>query len=132
MKITSLKLFLVIVCASILSVTVHAKPDKIDGNNYPDGRIPQEIKDNKYPRTYYPNTEKIGKDEMRITALGTGMPNQSPSNVAASFLVELGNGDSFLFDLGTGATDRLAGLETDYANWIRCLPVTCIPTMSEI
>jgi hypothetical protein len=51
-----------------------AKPDKIDGNNYPVGRIPQEIKDNKYPRTYYPNTEKIGKDEMRITALGTGMP----------------------------------------------------------
>ena len=51
---------------------------------------------------------------MRITALGTGMPNQSPSNVAAAFLVELGNGDAFLFDLGTGATDRLAGLEVDY------------------
>ena len=33
---------------------------------------------------------------MRITALGTGMPNQSPSNVAASFLVELGNGDAFI------------------------------------
>jgi ribonuclease Z len=110
-----LKLFTVIFCSSVLSVTAQAKPDKIDGNNYPGGRIPQEIKDNKYPRTYYPNTEKIGKDEMRITALGTGMPNQSPSNVAASFLVELGNGEAFLFDLGTGATDRLAGLETDYA-----------------
>jgi len=34
MKITSLKLFLVIVCASFLSVTAQAKPDKIDGNNY--------------------------------------------------------------------------------------------------
>ena len=106
---------IVSVCSGFLSTSAMAKPDKIDGNNYPDGRIPQEIKDNKYPRTYYPNTEKIGKDEMRITALGTGMPNQSPSNVAASFLVELGNGDSFLFDLGTGATDRLAGLEADYA-----------------
>ncbi len=91
-----------------------AKPDKVDGVNVPSGRIPQEIKDNKYPRTYFPGTERVGKDEMRVTALGTGMPNQSPSNVAASFLVELGNGDSFLFDLGTGATDRLAGLETDY------------------
>ncbi|MGB5536206.1 MAG: guanitoxin biosynthesis MBL fold metallo-hydrolase GntH [Thiogranum sp.] len=115
MNASLLKLLTVIFCSSVLSVTAQAKPDKIDGNNYPGGRIPQEIKDNKYPRTYYPNTEKIGKDEMRITALGTGMPNQSPSNVAASFLVELGNGEAFLFDLGTGATDRLAGLETDYA-----------------
>ena len=95
--------------------TAFAKPDNVDGMNVPQGRIPQEIKDNKYPRTYYPNTERLAKDEMRITAIGTGMPNQSPSNVAASFLVELGNGESFLFDLGTGATDRLAGLELDYS-----------------
>ena len=92
-----------------------AKPENVDGINVPQGRVPQEIKDNNYPRTYFPNTESLGKDEMRITALGTGMPNQSPSNVAASFLVELGNGESFLFDLGTGATDRLAGLEADYS-----------------
>jgi ribonuclease Z len=99
----------------ILSTNTLAKPDNVDGFNVPSGRVPQEIKDNRYPRTYYPNTEKLGKDEMRITALGTGMPNQSPSNVAASFMVELGNGESFLFDLGTGATDRLAGLEADYS-----------------
>ena len=24
--------------------------------------------------TYFPNTEELGKDEMRITALGTGLP----------------------------------------------------------
>ena len=95
--------------------TAWAKPDEVDGVNVPSGRIPQDIIDNKYPRTYFPGTERVGKDEMRVTALGTGMPNQSPSNVAASFLVELGNGDSFLFDLGTGATDRLAGLEVDYS-----------------
>jgi len=99
----------------MLSTNSSAKPDNVDGFNVPSGRIPQEIKDNKYPRTYYPNTERLNNDEMRITALGTGMPNQSPSNVAASFLVELGNGESFLFDLGTGATDRLAGLEVDYS-----------------
>ena len=101
--------------AMLLTGTAMAKPDKVDGVNVPFGRIPQEIKDDRYPRTYYPNTEKLGKAEMRIVALGTGMPNQSPSNVAAAFLVELGNGESFLFDLGTGATDRLAGLEADYS-----------------
>ena len=30
-------------------------------------------------------------------------------------LVELGNGDSFLFDIGTGSTERLSGLEADYS-----------------
>ncbi len=102
-------------CFILTAGIVSAKPDKVDGENYPSGRIPQVIKNNKYPRTYYPNTEKLAKNEMRITALGTGMPNQSPSNVAASFLVELGNGESFIFDIGTGATDRLAGLEGDFS-----------------
>jgi len=106
---------LVVVCSSLLIATALAKPDKVDGVNVPSGRIPQEVKDNKYPRTYFPGTERVGKNEMRITALGTGMPTQSPSNAAAAFLVELGNGDSFLFDLGTGSTDRLSGLETDYS-----------------
>jgi ribonuclease Z len=115
MKSTFVRLLLIVLSSSLLSTPVLAKPDKVGGVNVPFGRIPQEIKDNRYPRTYYPNTEKLAKDEMRITALGTGMPNQSPSNVAASFLVELGNGDSFLFDIGTGATDRLAGLEVDYS-----------------
>ena len=109
----------IIVAAVAVSALVgsmaFAKPDQVDGFNVPEGRIPQEIKDNRYPRTYFPGTEQLGEAEMRITALGTGMPNQSPSNVAASFLVELGNGESFLFDLGTGATDRLAGLEADYS-----------------
>ncbi len=105
----------VVVCSSLLIATALAKPDKVDGVNVPSGRIPQEIKNNKYPRTYFPGTERVGKNEMRITALGTGMPTQSPSNAAAAFLVELGNGDSFLFDLGTGSTDRLSGLETDYS-----------------
>jgi len=114
--IKSLQLILLSTLCFILTAgIVSAKPDKVDGENYPSGRIPQVIKNNKYPRTYYPNTEKLAKNEMRITALGTGMPNQSPSNVAASFLVELGNGESFIFDIGTGATDRLAGLEGDFS-----------------
>ncbi len=52
------------------------KPHKVDGVNYPAGRYPQEIKNGEYPRSYFPGTEKVGKDEMRVTAVGPGMPNQ--------------------------------------------------------
>ncbi len=115
MKNTGMNLLIAIFCSSLIATPVIAKPDKVGGEYVPSGRIPQKIKNNKYPRTYFPGTERLGRSEMRITALGTGMPNQSPSNVAASFLVELGNGEAFLFDLGTGATDRLAALEADYS-----------------
>jgi len=73
-------LLMVVFGSSLLSATALAKPDKVDGINVPSGRIPQEIKGNKYPRTYFPGTERVGKNEMRIIALGTGMPNQSPSS----------------------------------------------------
>ena len=33
-----------------------AKPDTVGGENVPSGLIPQEIKNNKYPRTYFPTT----------------------------------------------------------------------------
>ena len=115
----SLNVFIITACCGLLVLllasTVSGKPDKVDGVNVPSGRIPQEIKNNKYPRTYYPNTEKVGKNEMRVTACGTGMPTQTPSNAAACFLVELGNNESFLFDMGTGSTERLSGLELDYS-----------------
>ena len=107
-----------LVCALglfLVQNNLFAKPHTYKGEVYPEGRFPQEIKDGKYPRTYFPNTEILGKDEMRITALGTGMPTQTPSNKSACFLVELGNGDKFLFDLGVGATDMLSGLQSDYA-----------------
>ena len=97
------------------SWVVFAKPHKVDGENYPGGRVPQEITGNQYPHTFFPNTEKLGRAEMRITAVGTGMPNQTPTNAAACFLVELGNGETFLFDLGVGSTDRISGLELDYS-----------------
>ena len=105
----------IVLCCLLVEGFAWAKPDEVGGLNVPSGRVPQKIKDARYPRTYFPNTERLAKDEMRVVAVGTGMPNQSPSNAAASFLVELGNGESFLFDLGTGASDRLSGLELDYA-----------------
>jgi len=53
-------------------------------------------------------------DEMRIISLGTAMPFQRPAQAAPSFLVELGNGDKFLFDIGTGSAERLAALQIPY------------------
>ena len=103
-------------CLSAKShVWVFASPVKANKTIHSKIQIPQKIKNNRYPHTYFPGTERIGKNEMRVVALGTGMPTQTPSNAAASFLVELGNGDSFIFDMGTGSTDRLAGLEADYS-----------------
>ncbi|MBW1775394.1 MAG: MBL fold metallo-hydrolase, partial [Deltaproteobacteria bacterium] len=59
---------------------------------------------------YYPGTEKLGEDEIRLIALGTGMPAARRSQAATCWLVELGNGDKFLFDIGTGANANMAAL----------------------
>jgi len=64
--------------------------------------------------TYYPATEALAADEMRIISLGTGMPNPRPSQKATCWLVELGNGDKFLFDLGTGSAENIAALQIPY------------------
>jgi ribonuclease Z len=63
---------------------------------------------------YVPNTEDLGPDEMRVVACGTGMPTQRMAQAAACFLVELGNGDKFLFDIGSGSAERLSALQIPY------------------
>ncbi len=63
---------------------------------------------------YYPGTEDLGADEMRVIACGTGMPNARPKQAAACWLVELGNGDKFIFDIGTGSAERLSALKIPY------------------
>ncbi len=64
--------------------------------------------------TYYPNTEDLAEDEMRVVACGTGMPTTRAAQAAACFLVELGNGDKFLFDIGSGSAERLSSLQIPY------------------
>jgi ribonuclease Z len=63
---------------------------------------------------YYPGTEELAPDEMRIVALGTGMPSVRPKQAAACWLAELGNGDKFLFDIGSGCHERLAAQKIPY------------------
>ena len=84
-------------------------------DNLPLGRTSSSINDGKYPASYFPNTEKLGSEEMRIIALGTGMPNQTRKSVSISYLVELGNGDKFLFDLGSGMLANLFSLRPDFS-----------------
>lgn len=63
---------------------------------------------------YYPNSEDLAPDEMRVIACGTGMPTTRAAQAAACFLVELGNGDKFLFDVGSGSAERISSLQIPY------------------
>ena len=51
---------------------------------------------------------------MRVIACGTGMPTTRAAQAAACFLVELGNGDKFLFDIGSGSAERISSLQIPY------------------
>jgi ribonuclease Z len=65
---------------------------------------------------YFPNTEVLGPGEMRVTALGTGLPTPlTRAQKSTAWMVELGNGDVFLFDIGTGSMENLFGLRPDFS-----------------
>ena len=63
---------------------------------------------------YAPNSEDLRPDEMRLIACGTGMPTARPKQAASCWLLELGNGDKFIFDIGTGSAERLSALQIPY------------------
>ena len=63
---------------------------------------------------YSPNSEDLKPDEMRLIACGTGMPTARPKQAASCWLLELGNGDKFLFDVGTGSSERISALQIPY------------------
>jgi len=63
---------------------------------------------------YAPNSETLAPDEMRVIACGTGMPFTRMAQAAACFLVELGNGDKFIFDIGSGSAERISALQIPY------------------
>jgi len=51
---------------------------------------------------WFPNSEEIQPDEMRIIFMGTA-PFIRPGQANTSIFVQLGNGDQFIFDLGEGS-----------------------------
>lgn len=59
---------------------------------------------------YYPGTEELGPDEIRVIACGTGMPTARRSQAAAAWVIELGNGDKFIVDIGSGSMANIQSL----------------------
>lgn len=87
-----------------LSTTSFASGGKVTG--------PNTIAPDRY--VYYPGTEILAKDEIRLISCGTGLPAARRSQAATCWLVETGNGDKFLFDIGTGSMVNVAALMIPY------------------
>ena len=49
-----------------------------------------------------------------IDRFGLGMPTARPKQAASCWLLELGNGDKFIFDDGTGSNERIAAMQIPY------------------
>ncbi|MGI9350174.1 MAG: guanitoxin biosynthesis MBL fold metallo-hydrolase GntH [Rhizobiaceae bacterium] len=69
---------------------------------------PNEVAPDRY--VYYPGTEVLAKDEVRVLACGTGMPDQRRGQASACFLFEFGNGEKLIFDIGSGSMRNLNSL----------------------
>ncbi|MDH3888969.1 MAG: MBL fold metallo-hydrolase, partial [Gammaproteobacteria bacterium] len=59
---------------------------------------------------YYPGTEVLAEDEVRVVACGTGMPDARRGQASACFLFEFGNGEKIIFDIGTGSMRNINSL----------------------
>jgi len=60
---------------------------------------------------YFPNTEPLAGDEIRIISLGTGRPFVRRAQANCSWLIELGKGDKFIMDFGSGSQANFTALE---------------------
>jgi ribonuclease Z len=54
---------------------------------------------------------------MRVIITGSGMPNARKKQASSSVFVELGNGDKFIFDVGSSSVSNLGALEIPY-DWL--------------
>ena len=59
---------------------------------------------------YFPLSEEIGLDEMRISFLGSTPFPPRLDQAGTCMMVELGNGDRFFFDYGSGCTRNLIAM----------------------
>jgi ribonuclease Z len=69
--------------------------------------------DREFSEKYVVGTEELREDEMRITFCGSGMPYPVYQQASACVVVELGNGDVFVFDLGSNSIGRINGMAID-------------------
>ncbi len=60
---------------------------------------------------YFPGLEEIGKDEMRISFIGSTPFPPTRSQAGTCIMVELGNGKRFFFDFGSGCMRNLFAMQ---------------------
>ncbi len=62
--------------------------------------------------TYFPGTEDLGKDEMRISFVGSCPFPPRLNQAGTAIQVELGNGKRFFFDFGPGCLKNIVAMQT--------------------
>lgn len=109
MKTMKQKFLTALFSAAALALTVSVSDAQAAGGKVtsPTGTAPDRY-------VYYPGTEALAKDEIRLFACGTGLPAARRDQAATCWLVETGNGDKFLFDIGTGSMVNVAALMIPY------------------
>ena len=65
----------------------------------------------KNANTFFPGSEPIGEDEMRISFIGSTPVPPTRSQSGTAIMVELGNGKRFFFDFGNGALKNLVAMQ---------------------
>jgi ribonuclease Z len=79
------------------------------GSTLPDYYRPTDyVKNN---QIYVPGLETVGPDEMRISFIGSCPWPPRRNQAATSMMVELGNGDTFFFDLGPGSVKNAIAMQ---------------------
>lgn len=63
---------------------------------------------------YFPVGEKLGPDEMRISFVGSCPFPPRRDQAGTSMMVELGNGDRFFFDLGSGCLRNIVAMQVPF------------------
>ncbi len=69
-----------------------------------------------YPKNYVPGTEELAEDEIRLTFLGTGMPFPTRNQAASGVLMEFGNGEILMFDVGSGTVANFNSMKISPAH----------------
>ena len=65
---------------------------------------------------YFPGSEPIGKDEMRISFVGSCPFPPRRDQAGTCIMVELGNGDRFFFDFGPGCVKNILAMGVPVAS----------------
>lgn len=71
--------------------------------------------------------EKVPRDAIRVTTLGSGTPDIRRHQVASGFLIELGNGEKLIFDLGSGSYTNLLSTGVPHAELTKVISASSSP-----